>query len=151
MKKEKIKFAIETKKWQTVYEIKLNIHSEKPKYSSGIDKEGLFVKELKIVHQTNRKIVLSDEFVTLLDRRRAEQKKESYYNFLEDVSIRIKTKETYSPNGVFCTCYTIQEPEKTIKLIKRKMIEKINSEYGFLRFTDYEKIIEEMQLIKESK
>ncbi len=147
MKKEKIKFALETKKRQIVYKINLNIHSNKPHYTS-IDKEGLFVKELKIVHQTNYKIVLSDDFVTLLDRRQADRKKESYCHYLEDVNICIKTKESYFPNGVFCTIYTIQEPEKAIKLLKRKMLDKINSEYGFLRFTDYEKILEEMILTK---
>jgi len=145
MKNQKVKFAFQTKKGQVVYKINLNIHSNTPKYTS-IDKEGLFVKELKIVHQTNYKIVLSDDFVTVLDRRKAEQKKESYQSYLEDVSIGIRTKESYFPNGVFCTCYTINDPVKIIKLIKRKMLDKINSEYGFLRFTNYEKVVEEMEV-----
>jgi len=148
MKNEKIKFALETKKGQIVYKINLNIHSGvSPKYTS-FDKEGLFVKYLKIVHQTNYKIVLSDDFVTVLDRKKEEQRKDSYHHFLEDIIVNIRTKESYFPNGIFCTCYTLSDPEKTIKLIKRKMLDKINSEYGFLRHTDYEKVINDFILIK---
>lgn len=145
---KKIKFKHETKKGQIVYLISLNIFAQdsagKQYYSY---KEGLFVEELKIVHQTNHKIVLSDPYVTLLDRKKEADRSESYRHFLDDINVSVKTKETYFPNGIFCNCYTTESPEKIIKSMKHKIIIKINKEYGFLRDMDLERKIYDLELI----
>lgn len=149
---KKPKFKIETNKNQKVFLIELNVHSSKSNYNSySLYKEGLFVKELKIVHQTNHKIVLSDEFVTVLDRELEGQKKESYKHCLDDISISIKTKETYFPNGIFCSVHTTGDVEKTILKIKQKIIRKINSEYGFLRNMEIENTIYNMEITETTK
>ena len=64
------KFKLNTKKGQVVNLITLNLFLyNKKDYLGNVYKEGLFVKKLKIVHQTKIKIVLSDDYVTVLDRK----------------------------------------------------------------------------------
>lgn len=143
----KPEFKLQTKKGQTVYYIKVNIRSEeslgRPSLS---DEHGIFVKELKIVHQTNHKVVLSDEFVTVLDRMKKDQKKESYHNNLEDPKVYVKSKETYWANGIFSYMYSLEDPQKCISKMKRKIKDQINKDYGFLRFIDLEGVLENMEI-----
>ena len=141
------KYKLKTKKNQTVYFIELNIINGKN--TSNLYKEGLFVKEYKIVHQSKYKIALSDDWITILDRQQLGQRKESYNRFLNDINVRIKTNETYFPNGVFCTCYTIDNPEKVIMKLKHQMIIEIEKKYGFLRDLDIERKIYDMEIIKK--
>jgi hypothetical protein len=145
----KYKFKLRTVKGQIVYKIELNIRTEATMdNSSSINKHGIFVEELKIVHQTNHKIALSDPFITLLYRQKEDQKKETYYHFIDDISVCIKTKETYWANGIFCTMYSLENPEKCISKMKSKIRTQINKEYGFLRSVDIESVIEDMQITK---
>ena len=140
------KYKLKTKKNQTVYFIELNIVNGEN--MSNLNKEGLFVKEYKIVHQSKHRIALSDDWITVLDRQKLGQKKESYNNFLNDINVTIKTNETYFPNGVFCRCYTIDNPEKVIKKLKQQMIIEIEKKYGFLRNLDVERKIYDMEITK---
>lgn len=145
----KYKFKLNTKKGQIVYKIDVNIRSsESINCSSSMNKHGIFIDELKIIHQTPHKIVLSDPFVTLLHRQKEDQRKESYYHFLEEIYVSIKTKETYWPNGIFSTMYSLENPDKCIVKMKRKIINQINKDYGFLRFVDIESTIENMEINK---
>lgn len=146
MKKES--FKLNTKIGQPVYYVEINVPDPNYTGSSSSYKEGIFIKKLKIVYQTKYKIALSNEFITTLDRQKEGQKKESYYNFLEDMSVTVKTKETYWPNGIFAHCYTIEDPEKSINKLKRKMIDQVNKDYGFLRWIDIEKTLNEFQINK---
>lgn len=142
--KKKPQFKLQTKVGQTVYRIEVNMRAG---YSSSTSyKDGIWVETFKIGYQTNRKIALNNEYMMVLDRQHLDERKESYKNFLEDISVSVKTKETFWPNGVFCLCYTLENPEKTLAKMKRKMIEKINNEYGFLRHMNIEAVIEKMQI-----
>lgn len=149
MKKKTIKYKLDTKKGQTVYHVEVNMRDDLSlTLSTSLNPHGIFVTELKIIHQTARKIALSDEWINLFDRQKEDQKKESYCRYLGDVYISIKTKETsYFPNGIFASCYTLDNPEKCIAKIKRKVVDQINKEYGFLRFIDVEKVIENLEVI----
>jgi len=139
MKKET--FKLKTHIGQTVYEISIGVRSANSmRLSTKIDGHGIFVKKLEIVYQTPYKIALSGDWIPVIDRQKEGQRKESYKTFLDDVSVRIVTKETYFANGVFGHCYTLNDPQKVIKSIKQKMIDRINSDYGFLRY-DLEGII----------
>jgi hypothetical protein len=138
-------FKLATKKNQVVYYVELNVIDGVSR--TNLYKDGLTVKELKIVHQTPFKIVLSDDFVTILDRQKKGERKESYKRFLDDVTVNIKTHETYFPNGVFSRCYTTQEPKKMIREMKHKIINEINKNYGFLRTVDIERKIYDMEIL----
>ena len=143
----KPKFKLQTKKGQIVYKIEVNMRTEETMTNrSSMNRHGIFIEELKIIHQTEHKIALSDKWITLFDRQKEDQKKESYYRFIEDVSISIKTKEVYWPNGIFATMYSLEDPQKCITKMKRKIINQINKDYGFLRFVDVESVIESMQI-----
>jgi len=149
---KKNNYKLQTKKGQIVYDIHVNIRSDDSKNrSTTTDQDGIFITELKIVHQTQYKTVLSDEFVTVLDRQRDERKKESYYHYIEDISVSIITKESYWPNGIFAHMFTLKNPQTQIKQIQREIIRKINSEYGFLRFCDIEKTIEGFEVTYTNK
>jgi len=146
---EKEKFKLQTKKGQTVYEIHINIRDNNTSCVSSIYPHGIIIKELKIVHQTLYKIALSDDWITSLDRQRENQKKESYNHYLEDITVIVRTKDTFWPNGIFGHCYTLDNPEKCLTKIKRKMSDQVNKDYGFLRLIDIEKVLENLQIIKE--
>jgi hypothetical protein len=148
MKKESIKFKFETKKGQTVYFVEVNMRDAASMLNrSTFNKQGIFITELKIVHQTPRKIALSDEYITLFDRQKTDQEKESYNHYIEDVNVSIVTKELYFPNGIFSSCYTLNDPKKCIAKIKQKICDKINKDYGFLRFVDIEETIRNLEVI----
>ena len=142
MKNEKIKFAHQTKKGQSVYYIELNIRSKQDEMNTCVSyKSGLFIETLKIVHQTDRKIALSNEWLTVLDRKLEGSRTESYHNHLENVCVSVKTKETYFPNGIFASGYFLDNSDKSITIIKNKIVQKINKEYGFLRDINIEDVV----------
>jgi len=126
-------FELETKVGQKVFEIQLNLRSEDSRYNSTTyHKEGSFVEDLKIVYQTDYKIALSDEYITVLSRNQKGKKKDDYNSYLEQINVSILTKETYFPNGIFAKCYTTKNPKLIIKKMKKAMLEKIDKDYGFL-------------------
>jgi len=142
-------FKLQTKIGQPVYEVEINIRSEDSMDRNTVSyKHGIFINKLKIVHQTEYKIVLSNPFVTLLDRQKTDKKKENYQHFLEDISVSVKTKDDFWPNGIFGHCYTLEDPNKQISKIKRKMIDQVAKDYGFLRFVDIESVVEKMEIIE---
>lgn len=141
---KKVKFKLETKKGQKVYRINLNILNGTSTCS--LHKEGLFVEELKIVHQTEYKIALNDKWISLLDRCRLDERKASYKRYLDEITVSIKTTETYFPNGIFCECYTIGNTENMIKRMKHEIINKIKKEYGFLSDSSTERKIYDMEV-----
>lgn len=140
-----MKYRDETKIGQPVWDIRINIHSSSNQSVSEWRKEGIIVKQLSIVHQTASKIALSDEFITLLDRIEFGKRKESHQG-LEDVSISFVSKETYFPNGIFATAYTLEKPEKFIPKMKKQMLVHIEKEYGFLQKID----IDSLQIFDEN-
>lgn len=149
MGKEKIEFDQPTKIGQKIYYVQVNIRSAESMHNStSMHQNGIFITEKKIAYQTIRKIALNDEWITILDRKRKGQRKESYYRFLEEVCISIKTKETYWPNGIFASVHTTKDPEKMIGKIKKMIIKKIEDEYGFLRNIDVESVIMQMNPTK---
>lgn len=145
MKKEK--FALQTKIGQVVYRVEINLRSGLSKKNScGLYEDGIHVEALKIVYQTTHKIALSDKFISLLDRQHEGQKKESCRHYFNDILVNVKTKETYWPNGIFASCITTEDPERCVKKMKRKIIETIGGEYGFLISTKWVEQIENMQI-----
>ena len=144
---KKIEYQVDTKKGQTVYDIQINVRETgDAKTMSSMYPNGIHVKVLKIVHQTPYKIALSDDFITLLDRIKKGSKKESYQHCLDEIRVTIRAKDTFWPNGVFGHVYTTKDPEKEIKLIKHKMINQVNKDYGFLRTADIEQTIYDMEI-----
>ena len=115
-----MKYRNETKIGQPVWVVRINIHSSSNESTSEWRKEGIIIKQLSIIHQTDRKIALSDEYITLLDRIEFGERKESYQSVLEDIIISFVSKETYFPNGIFATAYTLESPEKFIPKMKKQ-------------------------------
>lgn len=126
------KYKLKTRIGQTVYKIEVNVRASCPKYDTLSYKDGVFVTAKKIIYQTDRRIALNDKYITVLDRQAIDDKKESYNHFIEYPSISIKTKETYFPNGVFGSMYTIGDPKKAIVKLTKAMERKVSKDYGFL-------------------
>lgn len=143
----KSKFALFTKKGQVVHLIRINICTgSQPSYVLKSEKDGLSIMDMKIIHQTRIKIALNDDWITILDRLLCEGKKNDYSHYLGDISISIKVNDSLFANGIFSTCYTIENPEKIIKKMKRKIMLKIDKEYGFLRDINISKVLEDMEI-----
>lgn len=141
------KFELKTKKHQTVYEISINIRSEESKLNTtSFHKDGVFVEEHKIVFQTSLKTALNDKYITLFYRQIKDEKKSSYSDYIENINVSVVLKEDYFPNGIFCKCYTLENPEKIIKKMKRKIITEVNKNYGFLLNIDLEKTLNNMKI-----
>jgi len=137
-------FELQTEVGQTVCEIRINMPTREPRFSS--EKEGIFIKELEIVYQTERKIALSDEWITCLDRQEKDKKQESYNLYLENIAVSIKTKETaIFTNGIFAHCYTLEDPHRLIDKIQKTIIKTVEKEYGFLSNIDIAGTIKNMQ------
>lgn len=126
------KFKLKTKVGQCVKKIRINIPSEGRQGSGTLYKEGVFIDDLKIVHQTENKIALSDNWITTIDRQMDEERKSEHRNYFEDISVCIKTRETYFPNGVFATIYTLGNSGEAIEKLTAAMQRKVNKDYGFM-------------------
>lgn len=137
MKKEK--FTPVTKKGQQIFKVELNIFAPSTETRSWSSyKEGISVETLKIVYQTPRKIAMSDDWITTLERLKQGDKKESYGTYINEIVVRIKTKEDYFPNGVFCVVYSTEYSKKVIEKMESEIKKAINKEYGFLMGSDFD-------------
>jgi len=123
MKEKEIKIG------DLVYCIRINMPNGTPFLDC--EKEGIFIEKLKVVYKTDKKIALSDEWITKLDLYNGSIKR-PYDSYLEDVMVRIKSGEEILSNGIFATCYTTNEPTFVISKMKRKIIKEIEEKYGFL-------------------
>ena len=124
-------FAIKTEIGQKIWEIRINLPFNG--VGDSLYKHGIFVDELSIVYQTGYKLALSDEWITTLYRKEKGKKKESYCTYLDDLSVSVKTKETYFSNGIFAKIYSTKEPtEALISALKRELKQNVEKEYSFL-------------------
>ena len=124
-------FAIKTEIGQKIWEIRINLPFNG--VGDSLYKHGIFVDELSIVYQTGYKLALSDEWITTLYRKEKGKKKESYCTYLDDLSVSVKTKETYFSNGIFAKIYSTKEPtEALISALKRELKQNVKKEYSFL-------------------
>lgn len=125
-----------------VYYIEINIRSKGTTYTGSYHKEGIHINEYKIVYQTDYKIALNNDWITVLDRAESGERKSSYKHFLEDLDVSIITKEDYFPNGIFASTFTIGDVNSAIKRLTKAMKAKVNSEYGFMFNLDIDRIVE---------
>ena len=114
---------------QSVYRIEVNILEDLTKPS--IYKEGIIIEPLKIVHQTSKKIALSDDYITTLDIPE-NGKKEPCSMYLNEIYIRIESDEAYWSNGLFCKVYSLDNSGATIDKILLDIAKKVKAKYGFL-------------------
>jgi hypothetical protein len=137
LSKMKKKFKLSTKIGQRVSKIEINIRADNGKYGSEtLYKEGVFVKDHKIVFQTPRRIALNDSYITTFDRQEEGERHDTYNHHIEYPSISVKTTEICFPNGIFATMYTIGDVNKAIKKLTKDIHIKIKKEYGFLSNID---------------
>ena len=128
-----MEFAINTKVGQRVTKVDINIRSISDNILiSSSYPEGVHIKDLKIVYQTDRKMALNDIWITLIDRRRRGVKRSSYWHYFEDVNVAVRTNDTIFANGIFGTVYTLGKKEAAIKKLTKAMQAKVEKEYGFL-------------------
>jgi len=119
----------EVKIGDLVYCIRINMPNGTPFLDC--EKEGIFIEKLKVVYKTDKKIALSDEWITKLDLLNGSIRR-PYYDYLEDVIVNIKSGEEIFSNGIFAKCYTTNEPDFVISKMKRKIIKEIEERYGFV-------------------
>jgi hypothetical protein len=138
------KYKLNTKIGQVVNHIEINIRADSDKNdTTSLYKEGIYIENLKIVYQTYHKIALDDTWITLLDRKKIDYRKERFYTYLEDCIVSIKTNETYFPNGVFGTIYTIGNTKTAIRKLGKAIEKEVNSRYGFLSKINVKELIDE--------
>ena len=93
--------------------------------------EGVFIKELEILGINHWKLVLNDEWFTTFHLKNGSRK--SWETYLDDISVRIYTNESFVANGVFITLHSTKKPSKKIldKMVATACAE-IDKKYGFL-------------------
>lgn len=128
-------YSINTEVGQKIWCVKINLPFDGK--GDSLYKHGIFAEELSIVYQTDYKIALSNDWITCLDRKEKGKKKESYQDYLDNLNISVKTRETYFPNGIFAKIYSTKEPtEELLKSLKKELKRKIKFEYSFLHNVD---------------
>ncbi len=138
------KYKLNTKIGQCITHIEVNIRSDVDKHRYTVyHKNGIHIKYHKIAYQTDRKIALNNDWITVLDRQKINTKKDSYHHYLEDCNVSIKTKETHFPNGIFGSIYTAGNTKMALKKIGAAMEKDVNSEFGFLCKIDVFELIDE--------
>ena len=140
------KYALKTKIGQKITLIEINIRSENSKNNtSSFNKDGIFVKKYKIVYQNRYKIAINDDWITTLNREKIGDKKDGY-NYLNECHVKIKTQQTYWPNGIFGEVYTLGEIDEAIQKLTQAMQDKIDEQYGFLQNINIESIVNSYKL-----
>ena len=114
---------------QSVYRIDVNVLEDNIKPS--IYKEGIIIEPLRIVHQTSKKIALSDDHITTLDIMENELRVPCS-TYINDMYMRIETNDTYFSNGLFCRVYTLDNSRNTIDGILKDISKQVKAKYGFL-------------------
>jgi len=116
---------------QKVWKITINkvVNAKSDLYKSGVD-----IKEHKIIGISDYKICIDNPFFSTFHYIKEKgQRKSSIGNYLNEVSVSIKTREDYFGNGVFIDLYSTKKPTKSIldKMVVAASV-KIDKEYGFL-------------------
>lgn len=123
------KYKVKQKVWKVTI---AKYRNEQSKYS--IYKDGINIEEQQILGISPYKIVLSNDFFTVLenDNREGYRKDKKYYTYLDEVSVSIRTLGFLEP-GVVTTLYSTKSPDKKLlsKMV-RETEKEINKEYGFL-------------------
>lgn len=123
------KYKVKQKVWKITISKYKEDHS---KYS--VFQDGIQVQELQIIGISPYKIVLNNDFFTVLenDDREGYRKDKKYYTYLDEVSVSIRTSGFLEP-GVVTTLYSTKSPDKKLlnKMV-RETEKEINKEYGFL-------------------
>ena len=121
---------------QTVYKIGVNILEDK--YKPSIYKEGVIIEELKIIYQTDLKIALSDEYITILSKDNGN--KSEYNTYIGELCIIVETDHKYWSNGLFCKIYTLDNSGEMIDSILSDIAKTVKTKYSFLFNGLFEKL-----------
>tara|TARA_R110000851_G_scaffold279073_1_gene432284 strand:- start:213 stop:632 length:420 start_codon:yes stop_codon:yes gene_type:complete len=101
---------------------------------SDLYKNGVGIYEYEIIGVSKHKICINDDFFTTFDyTEKKGQRKDSWRRYLNEISVKVKTKEDYFGSGIFTEIYSTKKPSKLIlnKMVKQAC-SKIDKEYGFL-------------------
>jgi hypothetical protein len=117
------------KKGQKVWKIEINFPTESKKYQ--LYKKGVHIDELEVLGVSEHKIVLNNDWFTVLDVQ--DGKKQSYHTYLDDVKVDIRVKDTLFENGIFIRCNSTKKPTKQLldKFVAIACV-KVEKDYGFL-------------------
>ena len=114
----------------TIYRINLN-KAQPSKYS--LRETGLFIEKFKILGISETKICLNDENFTTFKILETGKKRDSWYSYLDNISVNIKTNETLFENGVFITLYSTKKPtKKTFQKMAATAAIEAKEKFGFL-------------------
>ena len=114
---------------------KININKPKTNKSYSIYKEGIHIKEMKILGVSKSKVCLDDIFFTSLtnDKVEGHRKDKRYNTYIGDVSVHIRAKDGLFDAGIFATLYTTSKPtRRTLNRIYGRIANQIQEEYSFL-------------------
>lgn len=114
---------------QKIWKIDINKPVSGTIYSS--QEEGVFIKELEILGINSCNLVLNDEWFTTFPLKNESRK--SWETYLDGISVRIYTNESFVANGVFITLHSTKKPSKKLldKMVATACTE-IDKKYGFL-------------------
>ena len=114
---------------QKIWKIDINKPVSGTIYSS--QEEGVFIEELEILGINSCNLDLNDEWFTTCPLKNGSRK--SWETYLDDISVRIYTNESFVANGVFITLHSTEKPSKKIldKMVATACAE-IDKKYGFL-------------------
>lgn len=94
---------------------------------------GIKVTEHEIIGISSCKICVNTDWFTTFSFLEKGERKQSYNQYLNDISVNIRTNDNLLGNGVFAILYTTKKPTKeTINKIITECCVKIDRDYGWL-------------------
>ena len=97
---------------QKVWEITVN---KVVNAKTDFHKNGVTIKEFKIIGISDVKICINDRYFTNFDfLTKTEPDRDSWKTYLNDVRVKVQTKEDYFGSGIFTTTHSTRKPSKAI-------------------------------------
>ena len=112
---------------------KIEINNPAPANHSTIRKKGIKIVNFLILGISRYKIVINDDWFSTFYTKEKGERKESYKNYLDDISVKTRIGDCLLGDGVFISLYGTKKPTKAIlnKMASKASVE-IDSKFGFL-------------------
>lgn len=114
---------------QKIWEIEIR----NPVTESCTRKNGIAINECKIIGISVYKICINTDWFHTFYILNKGERRDSYKNYIDDISVSIRTDDHLLGNGVFITLYSSKKPTKrTLNKMVAKAAVEIDNKYGFL-------------------
>jgi hypothetical protein len=120
---------MEVKVNQSVWHIEIRKKNKNESYSPN----GIFINQYKVIGISKHKICVNDDWFSTFTNLKEGEKKQSYYNYLNDINVSILTDNHLLGDGIVISLYSTLKPNhKTLEKMYGKLASEIDKKFGWL-------------------